>query len=137
MPEEAAKHGIGIDLGAGLTPADRAAMKVVTIFPSLMLLSLGDTINWMRWIPTAVDRTDARAGLLMPKAALAVVGDSPELRAGMQAGLERVNAEDEGAMARVRRAATSAFAGRGPLSTKEGVLVGLYRYLARALRDAG
>jgi hypothetical protein len=66
VPEEAAKHGIGIDLGSGLTPEDRSAMKVVTIC-----------------------------------------------------------------------AAASAFAGRGPLSTKEGVLVGLHRYLARALRDAG
>jgi hypothetical protein len=53
----------------------------------------------------------------------------------MQAGLERVNAEDEGATALVQRSAASAFAGRGPLSTKEGVLVGLYRYLARQLHD--
>lgn len=134
--EEAAKHGIGIDLGTGLTPEDLAAMKVVTIFPNLMLLTLGDTINWMSWIPTAVDRTDARAGLLVPKAMLAVVGDSPELRAGMKAGLERVNAEDEGATALVQRTAASAFADRGPLSTKEGVLVGLYRYLARQLDGA-
>ena len=134
--EEAAKHGIGIDFGTGLSPEDLAAMKVFTIYPNLMLLSLGDTINWMSWIPTAVDRTDARAGLLMPKAVLDIVGDTPELRAGMQAGLERVNAEDEGATELVQRTAASVFAGRGPLSTKEGVLVGLYRYLARQLRNA-
>ncbi len=135
--EEAAKHGIGINLGTGLTAEDLAGMKVVTIFPSLMLLSLGDTINWMSWVPAAVDRTVARAGLLMPKSALDVMGDSAELRAGMQAALDRVNAEDADAMALLQRSAASAFAGRGPLSTKEGVLLGLYRYLAHAMRDAG
>jgi phenylpropionate dioxygenase-like ring-hydroxylating dioxygenase large terminal subunit len=132
----AREYGIAYDTPTRLTAEDRAAMKVVTVFPNFVLLTVGDVVNWLVFTPLAVDRTEVRAGFLLPPAALAVEPDVAALRAGMQQSLETINGEDEQATALQQKAATSRFAARGALSPREAVLPQFYRYLARMLAPA-
>ena len=70
-------------------------MKVVTIFPSFVLLTVGDLVNWLSWIPLDVDNTDVWSGLLLPPAARATEPDQDRLRVNALRSVEVINAEDE------------------------------------------
>ena len=122
-----------VDHATRLTAADRAVMKVVTVFPSFVLLTVGDTTNWLSWIPLAADRTDMLAGFLLPPVALEGDLDPADIRHVAQDYLNQINGEDELATARLQRAATSQFATRGYLSATERTLTAFHQYLARAL----
>ncbi len=133
LPDVGAQYGVRLDYPTRLTPDDRVAMKGVTVFPSFVVLSVGDLVNWLSWIPLDVDHTDVWSGLLLPPAALAVEPNQDRLRVNAQRSLELINGEDEHATALLQRAAASKHATRGCLSAKEGVLGAFHRYLAREL----
>jgi len=130
LPEVAQQYGIRLDYPTRLEPQDRGAMPVFTVFPAFVLLSIGDLVTWISFIPHAVDRTQVRAGLLLPDAALATEPDPAALRQAMDAGLAAINAEDEVATRLIQHTAAARSAERGALSTREAVLPSFYRYLA-------
>ena len=112
-------------------------MKVATIYPGFLMLTIGDFVQWVSWIPLTVDSTDVLAEVLFPPAALADEPDEAAVRELMRSGIEQVNGEDELAAVRLQRAAGSPHAARGPLSTLEPVVAAFARWLGDRLGEAG
>ena len=133
IADAAAAGGLRRAYPTPLTPKDRAAMKVFTIFPSFVLLTVGDLIQYLSFIPLSVDRVDVLVETLYPPAALNAEPDLEAMRDAVSRAQDLVNAEDELATSRLQAAAASRFAARGWLSEKEGVLAGFHAWLARAL----
>lgn len=123
--------GFATDLDA----EDRKEMKVFTVFPAFVLLTVGDFTQGLSFIPRTVDSVDVRVTSLTDPRALATDESLEAERAAARARVDAINAEDEAATALLQANAASRFAARGWLSDKEGALPGFYAYLARALAD--
>ena len=121
------------DFPNALTEEDRAVMKVFTVYPGFVLLTVGDLIQALSFLPLDVDRTDVEVMSFVPRAALALQSDPEAFKEAMRVGQDAVNEEDEAATALVQANAASRFAARGWLSDKEPVLPKFHAYLARAL----
>ena len=130
-------YGFRLDRPSSLAERDRAEMKVATIYPGFLMLTIGDFVQWVSWIPLTVDSTDVLAEVLFPPAALAEEPDEAAVRELMRSGIEQVNGEDELAAVRLQRAAGSPHAQRGPLSTLEPVVAAFARWLGGRLGEAG
>lgn len=133
LPDVAEVYGFRLDRPSPLDDRDRAEMKVATVFPGFLLLAIADFVQWVSWIPVAVDRTEVLSEALLPPAAIAAEGDEPALRELYREGIDRVNGEDEVAAVLLQRAAAARGARRGPLSVREPVLPVFARYLADRL----
>ncbi|WP_223167648.1 aromatic ring-hydroxylating oxygenase subunit alpha [Nonomuraea sp. SYSU D8015] len=116
-----------------LTEEQQANATVVLNFPSGGLITFGDQLAWLSFIPQSIDRTEVRGGVLLPRA-LAEQSDPEQLRKDQIEGAASINEEDRIGLEAVQRGVGSRFAERGHLSPKEqpGVLT-FYRNLARAL----
>lgn len=126
-------YGFRLDRPSALDDRDRSEMKVTTVYPGFLLLTIGDFVQWVSWIPMSVDTTDVLAEVLFPPAALADEPDEAAVHELMRLGIEQVNAEDELAAVRLHRAAGARHAARGPLSTLEPVVASFARWLGARL----
>jgi phenylpropionate dioxygenase-like ring-hydroxylating dioxygenase large terminal subunit len=133
LAEVATAYGFRLDRPSALDADDRAAMKVATVFPGFLLLTIADFVQWVSWIPLSVDRTEVLSEALFPQEVLDLEDDAAALRAVIHAGIHAVNSEDEHATVVLQRAASSRRATRGPLGSKEAVLPRFHGYLARRL----
>ncbi|MFJ2573606.1 aromatic ring-hydroxylating dioxygenase subunit alpha [Streptomyces halstedii] len=115
-----------------LTEEQRAHLYGFFVFPSGSLAASGDTVIWLSLIPSALDRTTVRGGVLMP-AAMIEGQDREAIRKEAEAYASVINGEDRRGLEEVQRGAGSRFAERGHLSPKEPGVVLFYRSLARAL----
>lgn len=132
-PAVAVDYGFRLDRPSPLDARDRSEMKVVTIFPGFLLLTIADFVQWVSWIPRAVGTTEVLSEAMYPAEAVAEEPDEAALRELLHAGIHQVNAEDELASVRLQRAAGAHHATRGPLSPREPVLPVFARYLADRL----
>ncbi|WP_308271576.1 aromatic ring-hydroxylating dioxygenase subunit alpha [Kitasatospora sp. SUK 42] len=115
-----------------LTEEERAHLYGFFVFPSGSLAASGDMVIWLSLLPTSIDRTLVRGGVLMPSALLDGQ-DREAVRKEAEAYAARINGEDRHGLEAVQRGAASRFAERGHLSPKEPGVLLFYRSLARAL----
>ncbi|MDH2428341.1 aromatic ring-hydroxylating dioxygenase subunit alpha [Sphaerisporangium sp. TRM90804] len=102
------------------------------VFPYGSLQAFADAIIWLSVIPTAVDRTEVRGGVLLP-AELVAGADREALRRNALLTPDIVNADDKQALEAVQAVLGSRHAERGHLSPKEPGVQVFYRNLAAAL----
>lgn len=133
--DTATAYGFHLDRPSALDDRDRSEMKVTTVYPGFLLLTIGDFVQWVSWIPLTVDTTDVRSAVLFPPEALADEPDEAAVRELMAQGIDQVNTEDEIAAVRLHRPARSRRAPRGPLSPLEPVVARFARYLGDRLTD--
>ncbi|MEU4593941.1 aromatic ring-hydroxylating dioxygenase subunit alpha [Micromonospora aurantiaca] len=118
-----------------LTEQERRQVYNVSVFPCTSFAAAGETVIWLSFIPTAIDRTEVRGGILAPSQT--VEGTDAEqlqqIREGNEAYAAVINGEDQRGLEEVQRAVGSRFAGRGHLSPKEPAVPVFYRKLAAAL----
>lgn len=133
LPDVAAAYGFDLGRPSSLDADDRSAMKIATVYPGFLILTIGDFAQWVSWIPLSVDRTLVTSEAMFPQEVIDAEPDEAGLRAMTEAGIHQVNGEDEAATVLLQRASSSSRAGRGPLSTKEPVLPLFHRYLSRRL----
>ncbi|MDH6213183.1 aromatic ring-hydroxylating oxygenase subunit alpha [Streptomyces pseudovenezuelae] len=115
-----------------LTEEERSHLYGFFVFPSGSLAASGDMVIWLSLIPSAIDRTLVRGGVLMP-AAMIEGQDREAVRKEAEAYAALINGEDQRGLEEVQRGAVSRFAERGHLSPKEPGVLLFYRGLARAL----
>lgn len=119
-------------VGLDLTEEERSHLYGFFVFPSGSLAASGDMVIWLSLIPSAIDRTLVRGGVLMPTAMIEGQ-DREAVRKEAEAYAALINGEDRRGLEEVQRGAVSRFAERGHLSPKEPGVLLFYRGLARAL----
>jgi phenylpropionate dioxygenase-like ring-hydroxylating dioxygenase large terminal subunit len=126
------RHGTRAGLDTGLTDADRGHARFFTIFPATVISVVGDSVDWITFLPLSPDRVHAFGGFVFPTWAI-----DPEelerLRTTQAKTSEQINEEDRASVERLQQVVGSRLAAPGPLNVREGALGAFARYLARRL----
>lgn len=133
----AERHGSRLaDADTGLTDADREFARFFTLFPSTVISVVGDSVDWLTFLPDGLDRVRAIGGFVFRTWAI----DDDELdtlRATQVKMAARINDEDRESVERLQEVVGSRFATRSSLNPREGVLSAFSTYLHGRLRDGG
>src|SRR5262249_41418025 len=121
-------------VGDRLSAEEWSALRIFGIFPAFVILSVGELIQGLSFVPRTVNSVDVRVWSLIPRFASDSIEDLEAAKALIQSQTDAVNAEDEHGTAMLQSNALSVFAQRGWLSQKENALVGFFAYLARELQ---
>jgi phenylpropionate dioxygenase-like ring-hydroxylating dioxygenase large terminal subunit len=128
----AERHGNRVGVDTGLTDADREHARFFTIFPSTVLSVVGDSVDWITFLPMGPDRVLVSGGFVFRT--WAVEPDERDTLRVTQAKMsQRINDEDRASVERLQRVVGSRFATPGRLNPREGAVGAFGRYLADRL----
>jgi phenylpropionate dioxygenase-like ring-hydroxylating dioxygenase large terminal subunit len=123
----------GSDLGGtdtGLTHADRENARFFTIFPSSVIAVVGDSIDWLTFLPTGPGEVQVIGGFVFRQ--WEIDADELEsLRETQTKAGQRINDEDKESVERLQQVVGSRFAESSLLNPREDGVGAFGRYLAR------
>jgi phenylpropionate dioxygenase-like ring-hydroxylating dioxygenase large terminal subunit len=129
----AERHGSTLgDVDSGLTDADRESARFFTIFPSTVISVVGDSVDWISFLPLAPDRVQVVGGFVF-RGWDVDPDELEDLRATQTKMAQRINEEDRESVERLQQVVGSRFATPSRLNPREGVVGAFGRYVARSL----
>lgn len=119
----------------GLTEEQRWVTQTISIAPGVVLILMPDSVIALSYFPTGPTSMRVKRHRLYPQEVL----ERPDFAARHReetAAVHTFVGQDEYAFARVQKGLGSGFAPRGPIATRERVLVGVNRWLIDRYRVA-
>lgn len=128
----AERHGSLLPGDDELTEDDRARARFFTIFPSTVISVVGDSVDWITFLPEGPGQVRAVGGFVFRSWGIDH-DELEQLRADQTKMAQRINDEDRESVERLQQVVGSRYATPSSLNPREGVVAAFGRYVARML----